>query len=338
MFTRYALSMAAVLLLASCAMTPAQPVATAPPHDSAAASPAPVASAPPPLAPAAPAEPATVPEHAAAPPAATSGVVPPRPPVVSTPAPASAPPPPTAASHPIAAPVATMHAQRRIVALTRHPADHRTARPSRPARSETAERNTASTGSLRGHVTLNAGSGQHIAAGDLAETLVYFVPKSGNVAPPPGAFTVFTQKRAYDPAAMAIPLGSTVTFANLDEVRHNEFSVTPGSAFNLGYQVPGEKTAHVFAHAGLVLVGCLVHRVMELDVLVVPTTFVTRASTDGNFNLHDLPPGPGTLYVWNPRGRLSTRPLAVPAASPVEVRLELVKPKQSAQIEVPTQP
>ena len=259
-------------------------------------------------------------------------------PVVSTPAPPSTPPPPAAAAPPVAAPSATAHAHRRIAASTRHPADHHTARPSRPAPSESAVSDAAATASLRGHVTLDAGGGQHITAGDLADTLVYFVPKSGNVAPHPGTFTVFTQNRAYDPAAMAIPAGSTVTFTNLDEVRHNEFSVTPGSAFNLGYQAPGEKTAHVFAHAGLVLVGCLVHRMMELDVLVVPTTFVTRVSADGGFSLHDLPAGPGTLYVWNPRGRLAGRPLTVPATSPIEARVELVKPKQSAQLDVPTQP
>lgn len=259
------------------------------------------------------------------------------PPVVSTPAPPSTPPPPSAAAPPVAAPLATTHA-RRIITSARHPADHHTGRPSRPVPSEPAVPDAAATASLRGHIILDAAGGQHIAAGDLADTLVYFVPKAGNVAPHSGTFTVFTQNRAYDPAAMAIPLGSTVTFANLDEVRHNEFSVTPGSAFNLGYQAPGQKTAHVFAHAGLVLVGCLVHRMMELDVLVVPTTFVTRVSANGSFSLHDLPPGPGTLYVWNPRGRLAMRPLTVPAASPIEERVELVKPQQSAQIDVETQP
>lgn len=260
------------------------------------------------------------------------------PPVVSTPAPPLTPSPPAAAAPPVAAPSATTQAHRRIAASTRHSADQHTARPSRPAAPEPAVPDAAATASLRGHVTLDAGGGQHIDAGDLADTLVYFVPKSGNVAPHPGTFTVFTQNRAYDPAAMAIPAGSTVTFTNLDEVRHNEFSVTPGSAFNLGYQAPGEKTAHVFAHAGLVLVGCLVHRMMELDVLVVPTTFVARASADGSFSLRDLPPGPGTLYVWNPRGRLAVRPLTVPSARAVDVRIELVKPKQSAQLDVQTQP
>lgn len=175
-------------------------------------------------------------------------------------------------------------------------------------------------------------------AGDFADTLVYFVPASGKVLPHPGAFTVFTQNRAFDPAAMAIPLGSTVTFTNLDEVRHNEFSVTPGSAFNLGYQAPGQKTAQRFARPGMVLVGCRVHRGMELDVLVVPTAFVTRVAPDGSFTLRDLPSGPGTLYVWSPRGRLVTRSVTLPAQGSIAAHVALVRPALSTQIDVRTQP
>lgn len=172
----------------------------------------------------------------------------------------------------------------------------------------------------------------------MAQTLVYFVPASGNVAPKPGAFTVFTHDRAFSPAAMAIPIGSAITFVNMDDVRHNEFSVTPGSAFNLGYQAQGEKTARVFSHAGLVLVGCLVHRAMEFDLLVVPTTFVTHATANGSFSLNGLPSGPGTLFVWNPRGRLTARALTLPDKTPVEAIALLDKPEQAALINVSTQP
>ena len=176
-----------------------------------------------------------------------------------------------------------------------------------------------------------------MSAGDLADTLVYFVPKSGNIAPRPGTFTVFTHDRAFDPAVMAIPAGSTITFDNMDDVRHNEFSVTPGSTFNLGYQTPGEKTAHVFAHGGLVLVGCLVHRAMELDLLVVPTTFVTRVAQDGRYQLHGLPPGPGTLYVWNPRARLQGEAIDAPRHG-ADLNATIVKPSTASQINVSTQP
>lgn len=176
-----------------------------------------------------------------------------------------------------------------------------------------------------------------MSSGDLTDTLVYFVPKSGNVAPKPGNFTVFTHDRAFDPVAMAVPAGSTITFDNMDDVRHNEFSVTPGSAFNLGYQAPGQKTAHVFAHGGLVLVGCLVHRAMELDMLVVPTTFVTRVAADGHYSLPSLPPGPGTLYVWNPRARLQAQAIDEPHDG-IDLSITIVKPATASQIDVSTQP
>lgn len=191
---------------------------------------------------------------------------------------------------------------------------------------------------LSGRVELNAGRGQHLATGDLAHTLVYFVPESGNVVPRPGRFTVFTQDREYDPGAMAIPLGSTITFVNLDDVRHNEFSVTPGSAFNLGYQSPGEKTPHVFSQPGLVLVGCLVHRQMELDVLVVPTVYVARASADGRFILRGLPAGPGTLHFWNPRARPALLSVTLPLGHAIEQRLTAIKSPLAVQLNVDAQP
>jgi hypothetical protein len=191
---------------------------------------------------------------------------------------------------------------------------------------------------IAGHITLQAGRGQRVAPGDLANTIVYFLPISGNVAPSPGSFTVFSHHHTFDPAAMAIPLGSTITFVNIDDVRHNEFSVTPGSAFTLGYQAPGQRGAHVFARGGLVLVGCLVHRAMELDLLVVPTRFVTRVAHDGHFSLHNLPPGPGTLYAWSPRARLQARAVDTPTRHDVDMRLSLVKPETASRIDVTTQP
>lgn len=190
---------------------------------------------------------------------------------------------------------------------------------------------------IEGHVALKAGQGQRVSPGDFADTLVYFVPKSGNVAPKPDAFTVFTHHHAFDPVAMAIPEGSTIIFDNLDDVRHNEFSVTPGAAFNLGYQAPGQKTAHIFARGGLVLVGCLVHRAMELDVLVVPTTFVTRVAADGHYSLHSLPPGPGTLYAWNPRARLQAEAIDAPRRD-ADLSITIVKPATASQIDVSPQP
>ena len=185
---------------------------------------------------------------------------------------------------------------------------------------------------LRGQVLLTAGSGQRVSSGDVADTIVYFVPAAPFARPAPGTFTVYTQNRAFNPAALAIPLDSTVHFVNLDDVRHNVFSVTPGSAFNLGYQGSGQSAAHRFGNPGLILISCNVHRTMELDLLVVPSPYATKVSADGAFALRGLPGGPGTLYFWNPRARLAAQKIVVPADN-VQQRLVAIKPRMNTELD-----
>ena len=180
-----------------------------------------------------------------------------------------------------------------------------------------------------GHVILTAGRGQQVEPGDQADTRVYYVPASGGARPQPGQFNVYTHNRDFSPEALAVPLGSTVTFVNLDDVRHNVFSVTPGSAFDLGYQASGQKVSHVFDHAGIVLVSCNVHRSMELDVLVVPSPYSTKVAADGSFTLRGLPPGAGTLHFWNPRAQPVSQAVTLPLASVIKQTLQVTKPQMS---------
>ncbi len=182
---------------------------------------------------------------------------------------------------------------------------------------------------ISGHVNLTAGRGQQVEPGDQVHTLVYYVPASGGARVRAGQFNVYTHNREFSPEALAVPLGSTVTFVNLDDVRHNVFSVTPGSAFDLGYQGSGEKASHVFSHAGIVLVSCNVHRSMELDVLVVPTPYSAKVAADGSFTLRGLPPGPGTLHFWNPRAQPVSQTLTLPLGGAVKQTLQVTKPQMT---------
>ena len=182
---------------------------------------------------------------------------------------------------------------------------------------------------IRGHVELVAGRGQRVEPGDQTDTLVYYVPASGGARVRPGQFNVYTHNRDFSPEALAVPLGSTVTFVNLDDVRHNVFSVTPGSAFDLGYQGSGEKASHMFTHAGIVLVSCNVHRSMELDVLVVPSPYSAKVAADGSFTLRGLPPGPGTLHFWNPRAQPASQALTLPSVGAVRQTLQVIKPRMT---------
>ena len=186
---------------------------------------------------------------------------------------------------------------------------------------------------ISGKVDLVAGAGQSLAPGEVTDTLVYFVPTHGKVRVHPGTYTIYTINMDFRPAAMAIPVGSTVKFTNLDQVLHNLYSATPDSTFDFQFQASGQSIAHAFTHAGPVLISCNVHRSMELDLLVVPTPYMAQVSADGSFSLHCLPPGPGTLYFWNPRAALSQQPITVPAMS-VEQQLIAMKPRVATELNV----
>jgi plastocyanin len=189
---------------------------------------------------------------------------------------------------------------------------------------------------ISGNVSLVTGAGQSLAPGEVTDTLVYFVPKHGKVRVHPGTYTIYTVNMDFRPAAMAIPVGSTVKFTNLDQVLHNLYSATPDSTFDFQFQASGQSIAHAFTHAGPVLISCNVHRSMALDLLVVPTPYMAKVSADGSFSLHGLPSGSGTLYFWNPRAALSQQSVTVPATS-IEQQLIAVKPRVATELNVSNQ-
>lgn len=193
------------------------------------------------------------------------------------------------------------------------------------------------TAELTGRVALTGSRGQRVSAADYAQTIVYFVPDAGTPTPRPGHYSVFTHDRDFNPEAMAVPLGSTLTFVNQDDVRHNVFSVTPGSAFDLGYQAQGASASHSFNRPGLVLVSCKVHRSMEFDLLVVPTAFVAQVGADGRFTLRGLPEGAGTLHFWNPRAEPVRIAVKLPTHA-VDQSLAIVKAPLATQLHVGDSP
>lgn len=213
--------------------------------------------------------------------------------------------------------------RRRVLAAGRHHAPELARHRARPHRHATFV--------LHGTLQLTATGGQAVQASDDRNSVIYFVPDSGDYRPRPERATIYTHHRDFDPDWLAVPVGSTVTFTNLDQVTHNVFSVTPGSSFDLGYQSSQKSISHRFGHGGMVLISCHVHRYMRGDILVVPSRYATRAGGDGRFVLRGLPPVPGVLYVWNPRATPVTRKLS-PPFSDVHVRLQIAQPAVKTRI------
>ena len=180
---------------------------------------------------------------------------------------------------------------------------------------------------IDGRIELIAGGGQTLAADELAQTMVYFIPDQAKAKVKPGRFLIYTHNKQFEPASLVIPLGSTISFPNQDEILHNVFSVTPQSSFDLGIYGEGKSADYTFKKTGLVLINCNVHQAMQANVLVVDTPYIAAVDKQGNFRLDNIPGGHGKLMVWHPRANVQEQGLSVPLAAPVSLQLVLTKPR-----------
>lgn len=197
----------------------------------------------------------------------------------------------------------------------------------KPAAAKPVAAKPAPVVSIQGRLELVAGQKQRVDAGEVADGLVYFLPKAGNPKPKPGYFTIRTHSKGFSPALLVVPAGSTVAFPNRDTVLHNVFSRTPGATFDLGNYGPGQSRQQVFTRPGLITVNCNVHYTMRATVVVMATPYYTRPDKNGRFELTGLPPGPGTLVYWHPRTAAATTQIALPNATAQKQTLIATKPR-----------
>lgn len=195
-----------------------------------------------------------------------------------------------------------------------------------PARAAAAD---VEAGTLRGQLQLVAAAGQEVGASEMRQAVVYYVADQGAAPVRPGRYRIYTHNKQFEPESMVIPLGSTISFPNQDEILHNVFSVTPKSSFDLGIYGEGKSAEYTFKQTGLVLINCNVHHAMQANVLVIDSPYFSSPGNDGGFELKNLPAGTGTLMVWHPRAAIEATVQRIPAAGPVVLRLSLTKPRIS---------
>jgi plastocyanin len=162
---------------------------------------------------------------------------------------------------------------------------------------------------------------------DLRRALVWFEPAG---KPPPLApleAEMATVRKQFQPQVLAVPVGSTVRFPNLDPILHNVFSVSGANGFDLGLVGGGKGKSATFREAGVVRVFCNVHHAMFGYVVVVATPFYGAPDALGAFRLERLPAGPGRLTVWHERGEPQVRDVVLPAPGPIEARIEITLPR-----------
>lgn len=111
--------------------------------------------------------------------------------------------------------------------------------------------------------------------------------------------TLDQQNRRFTQDTIVIPAGSKVSFPNLDPIFHNVFSLSKAKSFDLGNYPKGEARTVTFPEPGIVYVNCHLHSNMAATIVVTPNQWNARADQDGQFGLHDVPPGEYTVVAWH---------------------------------------
>jgi plastocyanin len=172
------------------------------------------------------------------------------------------------------------------------------------------------------------------AAGKPVPNAVVTIDAPGR-RPPPRSFTISQREMRFVPEVLVIPLGSTVTFGNLDPFRHHVYSFSEPKKFEIKLFGQGETRPVVFSQAGLVSIGCNIHDAMEAFVHVVDTPFAERTDARGRVTLHDVPGGRHAVKVWHSRLRAPGHQMTLQADTdadrtiPVQVRLRAPAPQMN---------
>lgn len=144
--------------------------------------------------------------------------------------------------------------------------------------------------------------------GSASQPSVVWITEPG-AAPVAGASVLQTMK-AFVPAVLVVPAGTSVTFPNDDQFYHSVYSVSPGNAFDLGLYDTGPGKNVVFANPGVVDVRCHVHGSMHATIVVVDGPYIMTTHPSETYKL-EVPRGPHQLHVWTDGSPVVTTSIVV---------------------------
>jgi plastocyanin len=160
-------------------------------------------------------------------------------------------------------------------------------------------------GSVSGQVELTNSTEAAVRKNkDYSGVVLWLTPAGAASAAAAQRREVMRQKgRHFIPHVIAVPVGSTVDFPNLDPIYHNAFSNFSGQPFDIGLYAPGTSKSETFRHPGIVRVFCNIHPTMSAIIAVVPTPWYATTSASGRFSIANVPPGEYDLHIFHERAR-----------------------------------
>lgn len=171
---------------------------------------------------------------------------------------------------------------------------------------------TGGTGTIQGRLLLDL-PGVRLA--QLGPTVAYLDAARGELAfEVPRRIPRISQAGAkFHPSFLTVVAGQTVEMINDDGISHNVFSLSPGSAFDLGVYPRGTSKSVTLRQPGMVRVYCSIHASMNATIFVAPSPYHTAVNGDGSFEIRRVPPGEYRLEIWSRKLPRVTRLLEVVA-------------------------
>ena len=130
----------------------------------------------------------------------------------------------------------------------------------------------------------------------------------------------------FHPFVLPVRTGTTVSFPNLDDIRHHVYSFSPARRFELRLYGKDETKTETFDKPGVVALGCNIHDNMLSFILVTTHPVYAVTDADGRARFAGLPAGPWSAFTWHPdqSGERGERPGPVVDLAAGARELELV--------------
>jgi plastocyanin len=135
----------------------------------------------------------------------------------------------------------------------------------------------------------------------------------------PAALPMQQLNRRFSPDLVVVPVGSGVSFPNMDPIFHNVFSLSKVKDFDLGSYDKGDSRNVVFSKPGVVYVYCHLHPNMEGTVVVTPNQWYARSDASGHYRIPDVPPGKYTVVAWHKAAGFFRKTIQIEVGHPAVV-------------------
>ena len=156
-----------------------------------------------------------------------------------------------------------------------------------------------------------------------ADVVVFLSDVPGSYKPPENHPKLDQKSLNFVPHILPVVKGTTVDFANSDNVKHNVYSPSKTKKFNLGTYGSGIVKQVTFDKEGEAALACNVHAEMSAYIVILPNPYFTKTGNDGRFTIANIPPGQYTLKTWHEKKRPYEQKVTVEADKTTEINIQL---------------